>query len=666
MREWNVFLCIVLCSLLFMMPGCSSDETVFSSSPEQEGEGIVTFTLPFTQKGAVSYAIAGESENELSDLSIYMFNNDTKTLDQVFRTSKSEIALEGSGANQTAKINVTGKTGTKIFYFVGNGEGRSDDLAKLNAGATKESDFIEAITDKHADPLATPLLMSGKTTITEIATPGNVPLELEVKLFRRVVRLDIDNDPKESNFDVKKILVSNAKLRGYIFGNATSSPAKTIEEANYEPIEISTKTPLPPERLDSVFYLYPTTIGAGKTEIALEGIFNGETKVYNLNIADLQTVANKRYIIKIKKVELNKIDAAITVVEWEEGGEQTANPETDLVTFSAIDHSAVPGIVWTGDETYDLTGVTAAGKLTFTTTSFNEKGTIAEVKYNHGNASTYSDLKINTPTPVLTYSSASYQQEYEIDIPNINGSKVPVEMEITLRNGANPDQKKIITLYVNRYADTKLYPVMVGGLYWAPINVGATEIGTTTDVKHHGLLYQWGRSYIGFIYESGINPTDTITGPMSATDAMSGKGKGKFITGAAATNYDWLTPKNNNLWNGTNAQGPCPQGWHVPTKAEFEGIFELFKNNKFEDSPRLSLVNGGLEVKGDNGTDILYLPTVGVRSSNGLSINQGVDGVYWSSDHEGVLTVRFHFLSSGMNLAGNYHTMAYPVRCVQD
>ncbi|MDH6304367.1 uncharacterized protein (TIGR02145 family) [Parabacteroides sp. PF5-5] len=662
MREWNVFQRILLLSLIFLMPGCSSDETVFSSPSEQGGEGIVTFTLPFIQKGAVSYAtIAEDSENALSDLSIYMFNNESKKLEKVFRTSKSEITLEGSGANQTAKINVTGKTGTKIFYFVGNGEGRSDELANLNVGATLESDFIEAITDKHADPLATPLLMSGKTTITEVATPGNVPLELEVKLFRRVVRLDIDNDPKESNFDVKKILVSNAKLRGYVFGSATASPAKTIEEANYDPIEISTKTPGTPERLDSVFYLYPTTIGIGtdKTRIALEGIFNGETKVYNLNIADLQIIANKRYILKVKKIDLNKIDAAITVVEWEEGGEQTANPETDLVTFSVIDHSAVPGIVDKGDDTYDLTGVTAAGKLTFKTTSFNAKGTKAEVKYNYGSEDTYSDLKINTPTPALTYSSASYVQEYEIDIPQISDTKKPLEMEITLRNQANLDQKKVITLYISRYGDTKLYPVTVGGINWAPVNVGVS--GPDAKVTDHGLYYQWGRTYIGFTYESGINPTDVVAGPMEAEEAKSGNGMNKFIAAPNAP-QDWLMPGQLTSWT----DQLCPQGWRIPTQDEFKEISNLYITN-YANSSRLSFRNARLEVIGDNGTDILYMPAAGLRHYNsGTSGRRGTHGYYWSSDVYSEQAANLSFTSSSFVVGAGGRSSCFSVRCVQE
>ncbi|MDH6316388.1 uncharacterized protein (TIGR02145 family) [Parabacteroides sp. PF5-5] len=659
MRKRIVFQCMLLAFLLMML--ACSDETVFTSPTESGGEGTVTFTLPFVQKGAVTYAIAGESENTLSDLTIYMFNFDSKKLDKVFRME--DISLGGSGTSQTATINVTGRSGKKTFYFVGNGKDRSADLENIDAGSTLESDFLESITDMHTDTLSTPLLMSGSTTITEVSTPDDKPLELKVDLKRRVVRLDIDNNPKETNFDVKKILVSKAKLRGYVFNGSTGTPAKPIEEGNYQPIAIEPRKPQTPERLDSVFYLYPTTIGVGtgKTEIALEGIFNGETKVYNLNIADLEAQPNKRYILKVKTVDLNKAEMEIKVEDWVDEVIGPANPETDLVTFSAIKRTDATGIVVEANDTYNLTKVTKEGKLTFTTSSFNEKGTKAEVKYNWGSASSYGDFVVNTPTPALTYSGASYVQEYEIDIPNINGSKVPVEVEITIRNEANPDQKKMITLYANRYLDTKLYPVLIDDTYFAPVNAGVS--GPDAKVTDPGLFYQWGRN-VGFTYETGINPTDTVTGPISAEEASR---VNKFIL-ASNTPYDWLSPQDSALWSETNGQDPCPQGWHVATEADYRKIKTLYGAGGYANNTKVSFTNGCLEVQGDNGIDILYLPAAGFRSyyAPGSLRDYGISGNYWSSDANETHAVRLHFSSSLFPLGFESRAYGLSVRCVQE
>ncbi|MDH6303922.1 uncharacterized protein (TIGR02145 family) [Parabacteroides sp. PF5-5] len=665
MIKQTVFLCLLFGLLL--MSACSN-ETEFSSPIEQSGEGIVTFTLPSLRRGVVSYAsIADNSENFLDNFSIYMFNDASKKLEKVFHTP-DDIEFGDDAGAQTAKINVTGKSGTKIFYFVGNGKDRLADMERLNVGATLESDFIETITNKHTKPLATPLLMSGKTTITEVSTPGDKPLELKVQLKRRMARMDIDNDPSVSNFDVKKILVSKTKLRGYVFENVNRTSEKSFEEGNYDEIEIKPKDETAPVRLDSVFYLYPTIIGEGKTEIALEGIFNGETKVYNLKIdTDVSAEANKRYVLKVKKVDLNKVDMEIKVADWEDEGEKTANPETDLVTFSAINHSAVKGIVSKGNDTYDLTGVTEAGKLTFTATSFNEKGSTAEVKYNWGNASSYSDLKINTPAPVLTYSSASYNQEYEIDIPNIDGSNVPVEMEITLRNAANPDQKKVIILYANRYADTKLYPILVGDIYWAPVNAGVS--GPDAKVTDHGLLYQWGRN-VGFAYEAGLKPVnDTIMGPMSAEEAETGKGKNKFIL-ASKTPWDWLDIQDENRWNEENAQEPCPPGWRVPTMAELNLLIVAYGIG-YSDTGKVNwnAVEKRVEIKGNNDEEVLYLPAAGFRHwETGLTSNRYASGLYWSSTKNTKNTLMIdmmEFSSSAFKFGVGYRARAYSLRCVQ-
>ncbi|MDH6304148.1 uncharacterized protein (TIGR02145 family) [Parabacteroides sp. PF5-5] len=665
MIKQTVFQCLLFAALLFL--AACNEETVLTSPPEYEGEGSVTFTLPLMTRGAVSYSIAGASENELSDITIYMFNDNSKKLEKVFRMA--DIELGTSGTNRTAKINVTGKSGKKTFYFVGNGENRSADLANLNVGATSETDFVEAITDMHTDTLVTPLLMSGKTIITEVSTPDDKPLELKVDLKRRVVRLDIDNNPKETNFDIKKILVSKAKLRGYIFEDKTATPLKSIEEANYKPIEIEPKDLQAPERLDSVFYLYPTTIGVGtgKTEIALEGIFNGETKVYNLNIADLEAQPNKRYILKVKTVDLNKAEMEIKVEDWVDEVIGPANPETDLVTFSAIKRTDATGIVVEANDTYNLTKVIKEGKLTFTTSSFNEKGTKAEVKYNWGSASSYGDFVVNTPIPVLTYSGASYVQEYEIDIPNINGSKVPVEVEITIRNEANLDQKKVITLYANRYTDTKLYPVLVGDIYWAPVNAGVS--GPDAKVTDHGLIYQWGRN-VGFTYEAGLAPvTDTIKGPLDWEVATTGSSKDKFITGSNASKGDWLAPQNHDLWSGDDRQGPCPNGWRVPTEEELKIINTAYGNNYSSNGEKViwNDTEKRLEVKGDNETDILYLPASGYRlSSNGSSKNRTAYGGYWSSGVGATAVSGLNFQLSGLAMGMNNRASGRSLRCVQD
>ncbi|MGR0482066.1 MAG: hypothetical protein ACTFAL_11865 [Candidatus Electronema sp. V4] len=84
-----------------------------------------------------------------------------------------------------------------------------------------------------------------------------------------------------------------------------------------------------------------------------------------------------------------------------------------------------------------------------------------------------------------------------------------------------------------------------------------------TDTEAYGDLYQWGREKDG--HEKRTSGT---TATLSALDNL---GHGNFIT-SNITPYDWRSPQNNNLWQGVNGvNNPCPTGFRLPTKDEWQG-----------------------------------------------------------------------------------------------
>lgn len=669
MRQ-TIYSLLVTAAALFMTFSCSSDDDVIvngggSGGP---GEGYLTFSLPGINSGSVSYAIATEKETTIANLTVYMFNNDSKLLEKVFRTSDNTVVLGGTASAQTASVNITGRTGKKLFYLLGNGEGRSDDLEDLDVGKTLESEFIEAISNRHETPLAIPLLMTGHTTITAVETPDNTPTELEVKLLRRVARMDVDNNPAVTNFDIKKILVSNANQRVYIFPEAQDTQGKTIETGTYNPIVITPKDIQNPNRMDSVFYLYPTTLGGTHTHISFEGEFNGETKVYNFKpSSEIQLLPNNRYTLRVKTVDVNNADIELRIEDWTAGDDQEGEPQTDLVTFSAVNYSGVKGIVYNSDDnSFDITNVTQAGKVKFSTLSYSAKGTIAETKYTVGSETTLPGLQINAPAPTLTY-APSYTQEYEIDVPVQTGDKKAIfEMVVTVRNEANPDQKSVYTFYSNRYPGTKLYPVEIGGLRWAPVNVGATEIGTANIVKYMGLFYQWGRNNIGFSYASGQSPTDVVAGPASYEDATTGSLADKFIT-YEPNPWDWLSPQDNTLWGDDNPQGPCPKGWHIAKLTDVEKILNMSDNGEYNEDV-VYTAGQGITVKGDHAGESLFIPLAGYRTGNsGNSGNYGAVGYYWLATVDPPLRgTRLEITDDKVKTLPVARRHAHPIRCVQD
>lgn len=148
------------------------------------------------------------------------------------------------------------------------------------------------------------------------------------------------------------------------------------------------------------------------------------------------------------------------------------------------------------------------------------------------------------------------------------------------------------------------------GRCWLDRNLGASRVATDSmDKLAAGDLFQWGRG------DDGHQDCDLSRGEF--TDKIStsdNPGHDKCITGYM--NDDWRVPKNDNLWQGVNGiNNPCPQGWRVPTKDEWE-------------TERLSWPSNNAEGAFNSP---LRLPTTGVRVWGDQPLMGRSIGAYWSS-----------------------------------
>lgn len=659
MKNNIIYLVLIAGFLLFTM--CSDENEVVNPGIGGEQDGNITFVLPGMYKSSGTYAdpIASDAENIMNQLSIYMFNDSSGKLEKIFKSNTITIEdVENEPAQYSATINLTGKSGKKTFYFIINGETVSAEFNNFILGVTHVSEFLELITDKHTLMPKTPLLMTGKATIDKVEEAKDD--EKKVTIKRRVARFDVVNDETATNFKLKNIYVTKANLRTYLFSDATGTPTKTIEAANYQKVDFTGLDNANNGATPSVLYLYKTVlgkIGTGKTEISFEGELDGVTQTYNLHLDDdIDIIPNTRYILKAKPVPITDIEFTIEIANWEVGSEHETSPETELVEFSNLELiNQGGGIVQNGDE-FDLTSITKDGLITFTAKSYNKKGTVASVKYNHGSESTWPGLKINNPTPVLTYSGAFYTQKYEIQIPKPT-TKYPIEMQITIANALNVDQKKIITIYCDRYPGTKLYPVLFEGIYWAPINVGAEVKDEYMELREMGLFYQWGRNNYG----SKWNAKDAVDGPVSETYATTGDGKDKFIANPFEPG-DWLSPAKNDLWSATNNRGPCPAGWRVPSQAELQKIKTAYDNTG---SQIVTWESPYMKIKGTNDNGTIYLPATGYRGPQGQWNAQGISGHYRAIDSNGTKASALVFDSSSLIIGTSARAAGLTVRCVR-
>lgn len=109
------------------------------------------------------------------------------------------------------------------------------------------------------------------------------------------------------------------------------------------------------------------------------------------------------------------------------------------------------------------------------------------------------------------------------------------------------------------------------------------------------------------------------------------------------------------------SKGICPDGWHVPTKAEFE-ILQSETNNT-----RDALLAAG-QLSGNNSSGFSALLT-GVRFDVGYYINLGYQTNYWTSSEYNVFYAYYmnlYYSNSFLNINYELKNYGYSIRCVKD
>ena len=187
------------------------------------------------------------------------------------------------------------------------------------------------------------------------------------------------------------------------------------------------------------------------------------------------------------------------------------------------------------------------------------------------------------------------------------------------------------------------------GEIWMDRNLGASQVATSsTDANAYGDLYQWGRAADG--HESRTSAT-TSTNATSAVPNDGNAWDGFFITEVSSP-YDWLTPQDDNLWQGVSGtNNPCPSGYRLPTEAEWEAERTSWSSNN---------AAGAF-------ASPLKLPVAGFRVNSFGSLDSvGSSGYYWSSTVDGTNSRLLLLYSNNAYMGSSSRAYGDSVRCLKD
>ncbi|MDR1258436.1 MAG: hypothetical protein LBK65_04020, partial [Tannerellaceae bacterium] len=141
----------------------------------------------------------------------------------------------------------------------------------------------------------------------------------------------------------------------------------------------------------------------------------------------------------------------------------------------------------------------AASVQLYYVSATNVKPTLTSIEALNGTHAEAINVGISEPV-AMTY-TAGYMSTVTI---TLHKTTVPVDLEVRL-TGNSGDAQTVKVISVPPYTDTRYpssapyKPVLVGGRYWAPFNVGATELAVNTAIPatlaQGGYYFQWGTQY---------------------------------------------------------------------------------------------------------------------------------------------------------------------------
>ena len=171
---------------------------------------------------------------------------------------------------------------------------------------------------------------------------------------------------------------------------------------------------------------------------------------------------------------------------------------------------------------------------------------------------------------------------------------------------------------------------------WLNKNLGASRVCQSFDDKScYGDYFQWGRSGDGH-EKANSSTTREIASSKNPKNSM-------FIISNKENNHNWLSDKENNLWQLNQINNPCPKSFRVPTIDEL--LAEMPKNK-------------------DN---FLKLPHAGYRyRKDGSLNNQNISTHIWSSSIDKGYSKSLYIDKKTIEVDRSLRANGYSLRCIKE
>ncbi|MDX9782596.1 MAG: FISUMP domain-containing protein [Bacteroidales bacterium] len=215
-----------------------------------------------------------------------------------------------------------------------------------------------------------------------------------------------------------------------------------------------------------------------------------------------------------------------------------------------------------------------------------------------------------------------------------------------------------------------LEPVTLGNIIWSPLNVGYRS------GLENGLLFQWFRpnGVEGILSDLKLAANSLWTLDLDQETAAD-KYRDYYLTTGVLPN-DWM-PVKQTEWNMSRKFNPCPDGWRVPTRADFDAL--IASGSTAVTNPILGVDNMQGRWYGPNhnnpdvrATTAVFLPvTYTVGTGGGARVTSNTNSYYWTTSAAGTnnrdgVVLYFSPSSATNSTQTRERANGGAIRCVKD